>query len=124
MDRRTFGKSLLASTALAAASPAAWSQGSDPIIFGMTFDAAKQAVSFTSGKSRADLDSDLQLTLAVTRLVEIIGEAAKRVSPEVRERLSRWRLLQSRECTGIKLTRPNPKREHKTNPQQLVIPEA
>ena len=43
MDRRHFGKGLLAGTALAAVSPAAWAQSSDPIIFGMTFDAAKQA---------------------------------------------------------------------------------
>ena len=43
MDRRHFGKSLLIGAAIAAVSPSAWGQSSDPIIFGMTFDAAKQA---------------------------------------------------------------------------------
>ena len=43
MDRRHFGKSLLIGAAIAAVSPSAWAQSSDPIIFGMTFDAAKQA---------------------------------------------------------------------------------
>ena len=71
------------------------SQHDDAVRLKHMLDAAKQAVSFTCGKSREDLDSDLQLTLAVTRLVEIIGEAAKRVSPEVRERLSLipWRAI-------------------------------
>lgn len=45
-------------------------------------DAAKQAIAFAHGKSRADLDKDLQLSLALTRLVEIVGEAAKNVSAE------------------------------------------
>ncbi len=36
------------------------------------------------GHTRADLDSDRKLNLALVRLVEIIGEAATRVSPEVR----------------------------------------
>ncbi|HEX5136325.1 MAG TPA: hypothetical protein VFY93_05085 [Planctomycetota bacterium] len=31
-------------------------------------------------RTRADLDSDRTLTLALTRLVEILGEAANRVS--------------------------------------------
>jgi len=43
-------------------------------------DAARQAVAFVRGKQRRDLDDDLQLTLALTRLVEILGEAAKNVS--------------------------------------------
>jgi uncharacterized protein with HEPN domain len=43
-------------------------------------DAARQAVAFIRGKQRRDLDDDLQLTLALTRLVEILGEAAKNVS--------------------------------------------
>jgi len=43
-------------------------------------DASRQAIAFVHGRPREDLDSDLQLTLALTRLVEIIGEAAKNVS--------------------------------------------
>lgn len=45
-------------------------------------DAAKQAVAFTQGKQRADLDHDQKLVLAITRLVEIIGEAAGRISQD------------------------------------------
>ena len=47
-------------------------------------DAAKQAIEFTRGRSSADLYRDAQLALALTRLVEIIGEAAKNVSAETR----------------------------------------
>ena len=35
------------------------------------------------GKSRSDLDSDRILNLALTRLIEIIGEAANRVPLEI-----------------------------------------
>ena len=38
-----------------------------------------------SARSRADLDSDRMLELPLTRLVEIIGEAATRTSEEIRE---------------------------------------
>ena len=43
-------------------------------------DAAHQAMEFTAGRSRSDLDTDTMLTLALTRLLEILGEAAKNVS--------------------------------------------
>lgn len=43
-------------------------------------DAAKEAISFTQGKERGDLDADRKLALAIVRLVEIIGEAADHVS--------------------------------------------
>lgn len=42
MQRRQFGLGALATTALAA-SPRSWAQSSEPIIMGLTFDAAKQA---------------------------------------------------------------------------------
>jgi len=38
------------------------------------------------GKTRTDLDSNRQLNLALVRLLEIIGEAAARISEEERER--------------------------------------
>ncbi len=38
------------------------------------------------GKTRAQLDSDRQLNLALTRLLEIIGEAAARTPQEERSR--------------------------------------
>jgi uncharacterized protein with HEPN domain len=36
----------------------------------------------TKGKTRADLDKDRQLNLAVVRLLEIVGEAASRIPKE------------------------------------------
>ena len=47
-------------------------------------EAATKAVSYSNGKHRTDLDSDELLRLALTKLVEIVGEAAKQVSPELR----------------------------------------
>ncbi len=48
-------------------------------------DAAKKAVEFAHGRSRSDLDTDEQLTLALIRLLEVIGEAAKTVSSTTRQ---------------------------------------
>ena len=45
-------------------------------------DAAEDALSFAEERQRQDLDTDRQLVLAVVKCVEIIGEAAGRVSPE------------------------------------------
>lgn len=44
----------------------------------------RQALEFAVGRSRADLDTDAMLMLALTRLLEIIGEAAKNVSEPTR----------------------------------------
>ncbi len=49
-------------------------------------DASKKAVGACRGLSRDDLSRNEILTLAVTRLVEIIGEAAKNISEETRSR--------------------------------------
>jgi len=49
-------------------------------------DHAIEARDMVDGRSRADLDADRQLNLALVRLMEIIGEAAGRVSPETRDR--------------------------------------
>ena len=49
-------------------------------------DAARKAVAFTRGRSRADLDADELLALALVRLLEVLGEAAKGVSSEFRGR--------------------------------------
>lgn len=48
-------------------------------------DAAKEAVSFVHNRTRADLDTDRMLTLSIVKSVEIIGEAASRVTSEGRE---------------------------------------
>ena len=47
--------------------------------------AAKKIVAFTAGCGRADLDTDEKLSLAVVRLLEICGEAAKAVPQAVRD---------------------------------------
>jgi len=47
---------------------------------------AQEAVVMGGGKSRDEIAADRQLQLALTRLIEIVGEAAMRVSPETRLR--------------------------------------
>ena len=49
-------------------------------------DAARKAVRFAEGRTRADLDSDELLSLALVRLLEIVGEAARGVSEALRQR--------------------------------------
>jgi len=49
------------------------------------FDAGREAVAFSSGRSREDLDKDRMLSLALVRLLEIIGEAARGISQEFRD---------------------------------------
>ena len=46
-------------------------------------DHAREAVAMIAGKERADLQQERMLELALVRLVEIIGEAAARVEPDV-----------------------------------------
>lgn len=45
-------------------------------------DHAREAVALAQGKTRADLDRDRLLELALVRLLEIVGEAASRVPRE------------------------------------------
>jgi len=46
-------------------------------------DHAREAVAISKDKTRTDLDQDRLLNLALTRLIEIIGEAASRVPEEI-----------------------------------------
>jgi len=48
-------------------------------------DAARKAMEFTQGHTRATLDTDEMLELALIRLLEIIGEAAKSISQDCRQ---------------------------------------
>lgn len=48
-------------------------------------DMAHKTLRITAGRTRADLDQDELLELAVVRALEVIGEAAARVTPETRE---------------------------------------
>ena len=47
-------------------------------------DAAQSALRFCHGRARSDLDADEMLRFALTRAVEIIGEAANKVSADAR----------------------------------------
>jgi uncharacterized protein with HEPN domain len=49
-------------------------------------DSARQAVSFAKGRTRPDLDHDSMLTLALIRAVEVVGEAASRISEASRKK--------------------------------------
>lgn len=45
-------------------------------------DMSKQAIDIVSSKNRSEYDADIVLRLALTHLVQVIGEAAQRVSIE------------------------------------------
>lgn len=47
-------------------------------------DAVDAAASFVKGRLRADLDQDQMLLFALVRAIEIVGEAASKVSDEAR----------------------------------------
>ena len=47
-------------------------------------DYAAEAVEIARGRNRADLDSDRMLRHTLTRLVEVVGEAATQVSEEAK----------------------------------------
>lgn len=47
-------------------------------------EAAESAVQFIAGRQRMDLDADLMLLFALVRAIEILGEAASRISAETR----------------------------------------
>lgn len=49
-------------------------------------DMARKAVELAHGKSREDFDRDEALSLALTHLLQVIGEAARRVSRDFTER--------------------------------------
>lgn len=50
-------------------------------------DAGREAMSFCKGRSRADLDADRMFARALVKALEIVGEAASKVSTETREEL-------------------------------------
>jgi uncharacterized protein with HEPN domain len=49
---------------------------------GHMLDSARKACRMVAGKTRAEFDGDETLRLALTHLAQVIGEAARRVSPE------------------------------------------
>lgn len=48
-------------------------------------DAARDAIAFSTNKTRRDLDTDRMLVLSLVKSIEIIGEAASKVSKKSRE---------------------------------------
>lgn len=58
-------------------------------------DHAAEAVAMAQGRQRSDLDRDRQFSLALIKLVEIVGEAAARLSAETRAKAPDvpWKLI-------------------------------
>ena len=50
-------------------------------------DAAREALSFADGRTRDDLDHDRMLVLSLVKAIEIVGEAAYRMTPPGREEM-------------------------------------
>ena len=50
-------------------------------------DAAEAALGFVQGRARPELDTNAMLRYALVRAVEVVGEAAGKVSPEGRAEL-------------------------------------
>jgi uncharacterized protein with HEPN domain len=63
------------------------SRHSSPARLARMLDSAREAVSLVEGKTRRDLEHTRLLQLGLTRLVEIIGEAAARVPKGTRDKL-------------------------------------
>ena len=60
---------------------------------------AREAVAMIEGKNRSDLFQQRILELALTRLIEIIGEAATKISPEAQ---NKYTLIPWREVIGMR----------------------
>jgi uncharacterized protein with HEPN domain len=72
----------------------------DPMVsMHQMFDHAREAVQFARGRKREDLETDRLFYLAMVQLVQIIGEAARRVPRDCR---SRWSGIPWPEVTGMR----------------------
>jgi uncharacterized protein with HEPN domain len=47
-------------------------------------EGAREAISFANGRSKADLATNRMLLLSIMKAIEIIGEAASKVSPDLK----------------------------------------
>ena len=63
------------------------SRRDDSVPLRYMLDHAREGVAFVAGKSRPDIDRERVLQLALTRVIEIVAEAARRVSDEGRARV-------------------------------------
>ena len=59
----------------------------DEICVRHMLDAAREAVSFAQGRTRDDLSTDRQLVLALVKDIEIVGQAATRITEPTRRSL-------------------------------------
>lgn len=59
---------------------------SDVIRLRHMLDATRKAVEFSKDRQRSDLETDELLALAIVRLIEVIGEAASKIEPDIYER--------------------------------------
>jgi len=66
----------------------------DPVRLHHMLDAAKEAVLFAENRTRSDLESDRMLTLSLVKCIEIIGEAAARMTKERQQELPQIPWLQ------------------------------
>ena len=60
------------------------SQKNDRVYIQHMIDNSNKAINFIKDINRKDFDNDEKLRLALTHLLQIIGEAARRISPEFR----------------------------------------
>ncbi len=58
-------------------------QHDDKVSLRQMLDHSREAIALVKGQTRTNLDDNRVQSLALTRLIEIIGEAANRVSAEV-----------------------------------------
>ena len=67
----------------------------DLISLGHILEVSGWALSVAEGRTRRDLDLDLQFFLALCRAIEVIGEAANRVSDDTQSRTPEipWRRI-------------------------------
>lgn len=56
----------------------------DEVLLRDMLDAARDAQRFTTGRTRQTLQAERMFALALVKAIEIIGEAASKVSPETR----------------------------------------
>lgn len=60
------------------------SQKDDRVYIGHMIETANKALGFIKGLTREDFDNNELLQLSLTHLLQVIGEAARRVSPDFR----------------------------------------
>ncbi len=60
-------------------------QHDDAVYLGHMLDAARKAAALVQGKRRSDFDKEEPIRLALAHLIQIIGEAARRVSSDCQQ---------------------------------------